>query len=103
MSILEALAAEKPVIITTGCNFPQISKARAGTCVPPKTDNLKNAITEMLSKPPDQLAAIGKNGKKFVADNYTWQIAAKKYITLLNNIINNENIPHQNQLNNTIP
>lgn len=93
MAVLENLAAAKPVIITEGCNFPEIVQAGAGICVQSKREQIENAICECLSMSSSELAHIGEKGKKLLLENYTWDISARKLISVLGNILNNEKIP----------
>ncbi len=93
MAVLENLAAAKPVIITEGCNFPEIVQAGAGLCVQSKREQIENAICEFLSMPSAELAQIGQKGKQLLLENYTWDISARKFISVMDHILKNEKIP----------
>lgn len=92
-SILENLAASKPVLITPGCNFPEVVAAGAGFCVEPHRDNLMNGLERLLDMPKDELEAMGKRGRTMVMENYTWEIAARKLITVYQAILKGDKIP----------
>jgi glycosyltransferase involved in cell wall biosynthesis len=78
ISILEALAARLPVIITTGCNFPEVADRKAGVVV-----GLKNLSSD-LATAIDQIATdeklrktMSKNAYQLVSESYTIEAMAK--------------------------
>lgn len=74
-TILEALEAELPVVISEGCNFPDVAEHGAGFIVPLHEAAVCEAIGKLLSD--DRLGArMGRNGRKLVRERYTWQAAA---------------------------
>jgi len=82
MSLLENLAAANPVLITPGCNFPEIVREQAGFCVTPERNRLAEALRELLDMSDQKRRAMGLRGQKLVHENYTWRIAAQKLITV---------------------
>ena len=52
MTILEALACGTPVVISPGCNLPQVDRARAGRIVPDSSEPLADSILEILGDRP---------------------------------------------------
>lgn len=52
MSILEAMAAGLPCVITTGCNFPEAAQARALLEVPVDARSFAEAIQRLLQEEP---------------------------------------------------
>ena len=92
-SILENLAAAKPVLITPGCNFPEVVAAGAGLCVEPSCDQLIGGLEHLLNMSDDELEAMGQRGRRMILDNYTWETAARKLITVYQAIIKGEEIP----------
>lgn len=93
MSILENLAAGKPVLITPGCNFPEVAEAGAGICVNPVKEEIETGLRELLDLSPDQRREMGERGRELVNNNYTWDIAAQKMITVYRAILNGSPIP----------
>jgi glycosyltransferase involved in cell wall biosynthesis len=72
ISILEALAAGLPVLITDGCNFPEVREFDAGFVV--KNEDLIKQLKQALmkiSRSPNDLKTMKKNAKKLVKDKYT--------------------------------
>ena len=85
-SVLEALAAGLPVVISEQSNFPEVAEYGAGFVVPLNDVSVCEAIGKLLSDA--RLGArMGRNGRKLVEERYTWQSAAASmaacYRTLL--------------------
>ena len=85
-SVLEALAAGLPVVISEQCNFPEVAEHGAGFVVPLNDASVGEAIGKLLSDA--RLGArMGRNGRRLVDERYTWQAAAASmaacYRTLL--------------------
>ena len=93
MAVLENLAAGKPVLITPGCHFPEVVQAGAGLCVPPETPALEEALRKLLDMPEADRAAMGRRGRELVRENYTWDTAARKMITVYRCIMEGKEIP----------
>ena len=93
IAVLENLAAGKPVLITPGCNFPEVAKVGAGLCVPPKSESLEEALRQLLDVSDADRAAMGSRGRDLVRHNYTWEIAARKMITVYRCILEGREIP----------
>jgi glycosyltransferase involved in cell wall biosynthesis len=92
-ALLENLAAGKPVLITPGCNFPEITKVGAGLCVEAERNSLEEGLKQILDMPKDTLMAMGDNGRRLVKEHYTWDIAARKIATVYHSILKGEAIP----------
>jgi glycosyltransferase involved in cell wall biosynthesis len=92
-SLLENLAAGKPVVITPACNFPEVTKVGAGLCVEPQRDVLKEALMQLLDMSQDKLKNMGNHGRRLVMEHYTWDIAARKIATVYNAILTKKEIP----------
>ena len=74
-SVLEALAAGLPVVISEQCNFPEVVEHGAGFVVPLNDAAVCEAIGKLLSDP--RLGArMGCNGRKLATERYSWRSAA---------------------------
>ncbi len=93
ISVLENLAAGKPMLITPGCNFPEVAEANAGLCVPPEPDLLEGAFRQLLDMSKTERDAMGQRGRKLIHQNYTWDIAARKMITVYQCVLEGKEIP----------
>ena len=94
MAVLEALAAGKPCVITTGCNFPEVQQAGAGYVVPTgDRAALSNALLKLLALTDVQRKRMGDRGRQLVMKNYTWDIIARKMLIVYQCIIEGKPVP----------
>lgn len=71
LSAVEAMALERPVIVSTGVKIaPSILQAGAGVVVTPDVDALYRAINDLLNDPADR-QRMGEAGHKLAAQ-YDW-------------------------------
>ena len=70
LGILEAAASGLPLLITTGCHFPLVAKARAGIIVEPSYDVLKNGLNKLLDS-ANLRKEYGENAKRLVKEKYS--------------------------------
>ena len=75
LTVLEAMAARLPVVITKGCEFNEVSEHGAGLVVEADEGQIAEAITTLLSD-ADLCKRMGQKGHKLVNERYTWQAAA---------------------------
>jgi glycosyltransferase involved in cell wall biosynthesis len=91
MAILEALASETAVLISPGCNFPEVVDAGAGRVVANDAADLSRAIASMISDLPN-LRAMGVKGRAFVLGHYSWERIVDKteaaYLSALDGVPN---------------
>jgi glycosyltransferase involved in cell wall biosynthesis len=111
MTILEAMAASKPVVATRVGAIPKvINHGENGLLVDPKdTDGLRDAIASLLSD-PDRCQRMGEKAHEWVSRNYTSEAMALKYRQLYDEVLgrtelaivppqNLENLPSENHSN----
>ena len=77
IAILEAMAARLPVVITDGCNFPEVGEHGSGFVVEASETPVAEAIDALLSN-AELRKRMGDSGRKLVTERYTWQAAASK-------------------------
>jgi len=83
-SLLEAMACGKPVITTNG--LKEIVND-AGITVPPgSVEELRNAIVALLSDSHKE-KICGEQGRKFVEENWSWNIITKKIENVYTSIL----------------
>jgi glycosyltransferase involved in cell wall biosynthesis len=70
--VAEALAAGRPAIATTGSPWRKLVEEHCGWYVEPTVAALAGAIREALSLPADQLAAMGRNGRRLAERELAW-------------------------------
>ncbi len=72
MSVLEALAARRPALITTACNFPELDAARGGIVVEPSVAGVTRGLRELLERNDAERAELAERGRRLVERDYTW-------------------------------
>jgi glycosyltransferase involved in cell wall biosynthesis len=93
MSILEALAASKPVLITPGCNFPEVADCGAGLSIEPDPGLLMEGFQRLLDMTEQERAAMGARGRALVAKEYAWEVQARKMLTVYKSILEGKDVP----------
>ncbi len=78
MSVLEAMAAGTPVLLTPQCNMPQVVQNDAGWEVHPDTNEVAEALRYVLGRTPAQNAATGACGRRLMERDYTWASVARR-------------------------
>lgn len=79
ISILEALQEGLPVLITDGCNFPEVELNKAGYIA--KVENLETNIHflfNLIANNSTHLKDMGNNGIKLVKNRYTVSLMSKQ-------------------------
>jgi len=70
IAILEAAAVGLPLVITKGCKFPEVDRAKAGIVVESDEEELYKAIYSILKDESFRRKA-GLNAKKLVKENFS--------------------------------
>ena len=86
IAILEAMAVRLPVVITEGCNFPEVAEHSAGFVVEAADAPVSEAIDALLSD-DDLRVRMGEHGRKLVAERYTWRAAASAIAALYRGLV----------------
>ena len=76
--VAEALASGTPVITTQGTPWEDLIDYNCGWWVPSNVDELEGAVSEAMAMDLDDLAAMGKNGRKLVEQKYSWPAIAAR-------------------------
>jgi poly(glycerol-phosphate) alpha-glucosyltransferase len=72
VAAIEAMASALPVILSPGCNLPEVTAAGAGLIVEPSPEILSRAISSMFAD-PEAARSMGENARRLVARKFTWQ------------------------------
>ena len=86
MSIVEAMAAGVPVVVTQTCPWPQIERERCGRWVPHDADSIGKGIIELATNLPEA-RAMGERGRRFVEENYAWDAVARKMMAAYEQVL----------------
>ena len=91
--VAEALACGVPVVTTQATPWHELEKYRCGRWVPVDEDAIFEALDALLNMSREERKAMGRRGKEFVSTHYTWDIAARKMITVYRAMLNGNEIP----------
>jgi poly(glycerol-phosphate) alpha-glucosyltransferase len=81
VACIEAMAAGAPVIITPGCNLPEVAEYEAGLIVFPNPNEAAEAIFSLFSN-ISRARDWGANGRRLVERCFTWSAIARTTIEL---------------------
>ncbi len=84
---LQALARGKPVIISPGCNLPEVELGKAGWIVKPKRRELQSVLHEAFSHAPADLEEMGRRGARIIEEHYSWDRIGHEYLNLYARIL----------------
>ncbi|HVO69049.1 MAG TPA: glycosyltransferase, partial [Aggregatilineaceae bacterium] len=77
MAVLEAMACGLPVLLTPGCNFPEVVDAGAGMVVPREIGPLSEALGALLID-GERRVSMGRLARELVQQRFTWpQVVAQ--------------------------
>lgn len=80
VSIAEALAYERPVIITTTCYVPEVEEGKCGLVVQPEIDALVQALGQMMQD-EGLRRACSRNTRRVASEHFTWEAVTEKSLT----------------------
>lgn len=86
IAALEAMAAGLPVILTPGCNLPEVQPRGAGLIVSREIPALARAIRELLLDPARR-AAMGAAGRQWMAESFAWPTVAQRTVAFYHEIV----------------
>lgn len=78
VAIVEAAAHRLPCVITTECNFPELSEAGGGWESLPTRESFAASLRESLGASHDELVQRGAIGRMLVEAEYTWPVIARR-------------------------
>ena len=84
---LQALACGKPVIISPGCNLPEVAPGKAGWIVKPRRRELQSVLHEAFSRAPGDLEEMGRRGARIIEERYAWDRIGHEYLNLYARIL----------------
>jgi len=84
--VLEAGVTGTPVLITDQCGFNEIADINGGLVVPASVDGIVQGLLLLLKNRID-LKTKGANIRKFICENFLWDIIIKKYLKFYEQIL----------------
>jgi len=91
--VAEALACGVPVVTTQATPWSELEKYGCGRWTPVEQNAISDALDELLSMSGEERSKMGRCGREFISANYTWDISARKMITIYHNMLNGDEIP----------
>lgn len=91
--IAEALVCGTPVITTQATPWKDIEKTNCGRWVPVDRQAIMEALGELIRMSDGDRMEMGQRGRKLIVENFTWDIAARKMITVYGAILAGGRIP----------
>ena len=76
MTILEAWAYAKPVVMTPECNLPEGFSAHAGIRITPDVEGIAQGLTELFGLSALELNELGRNGLRLAEAKFSWPTIA---------------------------
>lgn len=82
LKLYEYLALAKPVVLAgAGQAVTAVAESRSGTAVPRgDARRLAAAALALGALPPDELAGLGTNGRRWVKSRHTWSAVAEDFV-----------------------
>jgi glycosyltransferase involved in cell wall biosynthesis len=77
-SVLEAIAAGLPIILTEQSHMPEVAEHHAGWVIQPEVDDLTGALSAALSAAPATSRATGARGRRLIEQQYSWPSVAAR-------------------------
>jgi poly(glycerol-phosphate) alpha-glucosyltransferase len=72
MSVLEAWAYAKPVLMTPECNLPEGFEANAALRIGPSTEEIAEGLRTLIKTSDDNRIAMGARGRDLVVKRFSW-------------------------------
>ena len=87
MTIIEAMAARLPVLISNACNMPEVAEQRAGCVVEPERRSIAAALRELIGLSDDERRAMGDRGREMAKARFDWAGLIPKYRQMYANVV----------------
>lgn len=90
--LFDYMMAGKPVIQAIDAGNNIVREANCGVDVEPdNVESIRSAVLYIKNMPELKRQKLGENGHKFVLENHTYHILAKRFADIMTNLITNEN------------
>lgn len=89
----EYFASSKPIIFSGNVANDMVKEANAGISVEAENiDKIKEAVLSLYSMSTDERKVLGKNGRKYVEENYDTKVLSKKIEKIILNLLEDKNV-----------
>jgi poly(glycerol-phosphate) alpha-glucosyltransferase len=72
MTVLEAWASAKPVLMTPECNLPEGFAAGAALQIGTRPEEIAEGLKQVIETSDDDRRAMGNRGRNLVATKFSW-------------------------------
>jgi glycosyltransferase involved in cell wall biosynthesis len=79
LSVLEAMSAGVPVVVTDTCGWDEVGSHGAGLVVPQRADAIASALGRLIQYPV-QAAEMSHRGQALVEQRYRWETIARAFM-----------------------
>lgn len=86
ISILEAMAAALPVVISPACNLPEVKTADAGRIVEPQRRPIAAALRELMAMSDEDRRAMGNRARQLVNEQFNWEFLLPRYAAMYGSV-----------------
>ncbi len=88
--LIDYMMAGKPIIQAVKAGNNVVKEVGCGIDVEPENPKaIVVAINELLQKSKEELSKMGKRGQEFVLENHNYEVLAKRFINIIENIKKN--------------
>ena len=85
--IFDYMMSGKPVVHAVEAGNDPVAEAGCGLSVEPENATaIADAIEKLCQMPEEERMQMGANGKRFVMENHTYSVLAKRFISILENL-----------------
>ena len=91
--IFEYFASSKPIIFSGNVANDMVKEANAGISVEAENiEKIKEAVLSLYSVSKSEREVLGKNGRKYVEENYDTKVLSKKIEKIILNLLEDKNV-----------
>ena len=89
----EYFASGKPIIFSGNVANDMVKEANAGISVQAENiEKIKEAVLFLYNMPKEEREILGKNGRKYVEENYDTRVLSKKVERIILNLLEDKNV-----------
>lgn len=92
VAVLEALAAGRPIVLTAGCNLPEVAADDAGIEVALEVDATAQALARLLGDVALR-ARLGANALRLARESFSWDAVARRMLAICRSVTGVEPSP----------
>ena len=91
--IFEYFASSKPIIFSGNVANDMVKEANAGISVEAENiEKIKDAVLSLYNMSNEEREVLGKNGRKYVEENYDTKVLSKKIEKIILNLLEDKNV-----------